>query len=204
MVDENEIELIIAAQKGDKASMEILVDRHRYWAYKFILPYPWVFHDDLRQQAMLGLLEAIKRFDTTTTFRLRTFAIHRIKMQILNFLYQRSGVLNCSPKTRHMILSEERHILDPLYDTVGPILPSVERQIMTKQLMVKIENALQELTERERDILRLHIMETELTLEQISKQFNVTRERIRQIEELALNKLKIKLKTVRSFLAVLS
>jgi RNA polymerase sigma factor (sigma-70 family) len=202
MVDENEIELIIASQKGDRSATEILVDRHRYWAFAFIKPYPWVFHEDLKQQALLGLLESIKHFDTTKEFRLRTYAIHRVKMQILNFLYQRSGVLNCSPKTRQMILSEERHIPEPLYDTVGPVVPSVEAQIITKELAVKIEKALNDLTEREQAILRLHVMEAETTLEEISKQFNITRERTRQIEELALNKLRIRLRTLRKFLTI--
>jgi RNA polymerase sigma factor (sigma-70 family) len=202
MVDENEIELIIASQKGDRIATEILVDRHRYWAFTFVKPYPWVFHEDLKQQALLGLLESIKHFDTTKEFRLRTYAIHRVKMQILNFLYQRSGVLNCSPKTRQMILSEERHIPEPLYDTVGPVVPSVEAQIITKELAVKIEKALNDLTEREQAILRLHVMEAETTLEEISKQFNITRERTRQIEELALNKLRIRLRTLRKFLTI--
>ena len=49
------------------------------------------------------------------------------------------------------------------------------------------------LTPREADIIRLRYgLDTNvpLTLEQIGKKYNVTRERIRQIEQIAMNKLK--------------
>ena len=57
----------------------------------------------------------------------------------------------------------------------------------------QINNVLQGLTEREEKVLRLRfgLMDGRTrTLEEVGKEFNVTRERIRQIEAKALRKLK--------------
>ena len=64
---------------------------------------------------------------------------------------------------------------------------------------------LSSLTPREERVLRMRFgigMNTDHTLEEVGKQFNVTRERIRQIEAKALRKLKhpSRSKRLRSFL----
>lgn len=65
-------------------------------------------------------------------------------------------------------------------------------------LKLQMNEALSLLTEREAEVLKLRYgIETgqEMTLEEIGKEFNVTRERIRQIESKALNKLRKKTKS---------
>lgn len=73
---------------------------------------------------------------------------------------------------------------------------SAERGILSEQ----IDQMLSELTERERTILRLRFgfVENRIwTLEEVGKEYHVTRERIRQIEGKALGKLKMKKGTKR-------
>ena len=68
-------------------------------------------------------------------------------------------------------------------------LDSIEEQDLTTQ----VERTLDTLGEREREILRLRFgigREDALTLEAVGERFMVTRERIRQIEVAALNKLR--------------
>lgn len=70
---------------------------------------------------------------------------------------------------------------------------NVEDSIMNKVLKETIEEALSLLKEREQQILRMRFgldNGEEMTLEKIGEQFNLTRERIRQIEASALNKLR--------------
>ena len=65
-------------------------------------------------------------------------------------------------------------------------------------LKLQMNEALSLLTEREAEVLKLRYgIETgqEMTLEEIGKEFNVTRERIRQIESKALNELRKKTKS---------
>ncbi|GAB6065071.1 RNA polymerase sigma factor RpoD [Aquifex pyrophilus] len=72
-------------------------------------------------------------------------------------------------------------------------IPNPEEQVTRKLLREQLEKVLQTLSEKEREILmyRYGLVDgTEYTLEQVGKMFNVTRERIRQIENKALRKLR--------------
>ncbi|MBS6194493.1 MAG: sigma-70 family RNA polymerase sigma factor [Clostridiales bacterium] len=71
--------------------------------------------------------------------------------------------------------------------------PLVDEMVASLILKESLNNLLNTLTLREREILRLRFGlddGRERTLEEIGKEFNVTRERIRQIEEKALRKLR--------------
>lgn len=79
-----------------------------------------------------------------------------------------------------------------------------EQAMERDQLKMSLEEALQTLTSREAKVLRMRFgigLGTDHTLEEIGNQFDVTRERIRQIEAKALQKLKNSMKTakLRSF-----
>jgi len=72
-------------------------------------------------------------------------------------------------------------------------IPSPPETVIHISLREQIEAALRELTDRETEILKMRFGlcdGDEYTLEEVGEQFNVTRERIRQIESKALKKLK--------------
>ena len=74
------------------------------------------------------------------------------------------------------------------YDTT-----SVEERLEYDELQANIEKALSELTEREKEVIKKRygfFNNKQYTLEEIGMEFGVTRERIRQIEEKALRKLR--------------
>ena len=60
--------------------------------------------------------------------------------------------------------------------------------------LVKIDDVLDQLNEREKAVIRMRFGlledESDRTLEEIGKELNVTRERVRQIESSAIKKLK--------------
>ena len=71
--------------------------------------------------------------------------------------------------------------------------PSPDMQLMIESLRVEIERALQTLTPREADLIRLYFGlngEHPMTLEEIGETFDLTRERVRQIKEKAIRRLK--------------
>ena len=71
--------------------------------------------------------------------------------------------------------------------------PPPDADLIGKSLKVEIEYALATLTGREAEIVRLYFglgYEHPLTLEKIGERFNLTRERIRQIKERALQRLR--------------
>ena len=85
---------------------------------------------------------------------------------------------------------EDSHLGDFIKDEVLPSPPDTVIQINLRE---KIEEALKNHTPREANILRMRFglgAGNEHTLEEVGQQFKVTRERIRQIEEKALRKLR--------------
>ena len=65
--------------------------------------------------------------------------------------------------------------------------------VQTRELSGRVNDILETLSEREEKIIRLRFgigEKAEYTLEEIGKLFNVSRERIRQIEKKALNRLR--------------
>ncbi len=88
------------------------------------------------------------------------------------------------------ILSEEKELKDVIIDekAVSPF-----RTLENNEASSRIEEVLSSLTEREEKIIRMRFgigIGSEHTLEEVGKYFNLTRERIRQIEIKALKKLR--------------
>ncbi len=67
-------------------------------------------------------------------------------------------------------------------------------QILKSDLREQIDEVLDQLNERERAVIKMRFGilddESDRTLEEIGKELNVTRERVRQIESSAIKKLK--------------
>jgi len=84
---------------------------------------------------------------------------------------------------------EDNSLLDVLENPDSPIADS---KLMDESLSREIERAVATLTERERVILKLSfgIGVPEMSLEEIGEQFGLTRERVRQIKEKALRRLR--------------
>ena len=71
--------------------------------------------------------------------------------------------------------------------------PSPEEDVLRAALADEVEHAMAPLTDREREVLRLRYglgLNRELTLEEIGRRLSVTRERVRQIEAKALEKIR--------------
>lgn len=84
---------------------------------------------------------------------------------------------------------EDNSLLDVLPNEDSPM---ADQSLNQESLSKEVERALEQLSPRERDILRMFfgIGCLELTLEEIGAKFNLTRERVRQIKEKAIRKLK--------------
>ncbi len=84
---------------------------------------------------------------------------------------------------------EDNSLLDVLINNDSP---NADRALMMESLAKEIERALATLTERESDIIRMFfgIGCQEMTLEEIGERFGLTRERVRQIKEKAIRRLR--------------
>ncbi len=71
--------------------------------------------------------------------------------------------------------------------------PNPDKDLLHESLRVEIERALETLTPREADVIRLYFglgNQHPMTLEEIGETFDLTRERVRQIKEKAIRRLK--------------
>ena len=84
---------------------------------------------------------------------------------------------------------EDNSLLDVLVNTDSP---NADRGLINESLSIEVERALATLTERERDIIKYFfgIGCSEMTLEEIGEKFGLTRERVRQIKEKAIRRLR--------------
>ena len=96
---------------------------------------------------------------------------------------------------------EDNSLLDVMANENSPMADS---SLVEESLRAEIQNALNVLNERERNVIEASygINRPELTLEEIGSKFGLTRERVRQIKEKAIRKLRScsKNKILKTFL----
>ena len=96
---------------------------------------------------------------------------------------------------------EDNTLLDVLPNTTTP---KTDNDLIYESLRKEIDRALETLSEREQQIIRMFfgLDGKEMTLEEIGQQFGLTRERVRQIKEKAIRRLRhvSKNKLLRSYL----
>lgn len=199
---EKEKELLVAAKSGDAIAREELIFAHL--SFVVYLAKKKNQHRDIEiiHYGIQGLLIAIDKFNTSLNYRFSTFARHWILQQIIEGMQIKSNLSKMSLKTRKMVI--EKKLMHPvdidddvLYNLL-PVKPHVERDLIKIQMKDEVKTALSELTDREADIVVNHLMEETCTLGDLGVKYGITRERIRQIEELALGKLRIKLRGYKS------
>jgi len=85
---------------------------------------------------------------------------------------------------------EENRLLDIIENREQP---APDNTLISESLRIELDRALSTLTIREAEVVKLYFgldMETPLTLEEIGEKFELTRERVRQIKEKALRRLR--------------
>ena len=100
-----------------------------------------------------------------------------------------------SANTRHVSVdapfsdSDEGSLLDVLVNEASPM---ADRQLVAESLQAEIKQALRILNDRERNVIMdfFGIGGPELTLEEIGEKYDLTRERVRQIKEKAIRRLR--------------
>lgn len=90
-----------------------------------------------------------------------------------------------------LISDEENSLYDVLKSSDDSISP--EKELIYDSLKIEIERAISTLTKREADVLRLYFglnSKAPMSLEEIADKYDLSRERVRQIKEKAIKRLK--------------
>jgi RNA polymerase sigma-32 factor len=201
---------LLTPEEEKTASVDELVLSHAPLVYRMAHNFSryGVDRDDLIQEGNIALLIAAERFDRERGLRFSTYAMFWIRQRMqdlvmnLNSIVRRplstkfkSGFFKNRPRTD---VSTETPIgFDGL--TLGDTLVSpdagpdaiVEEMIEAEAAKKAIRRGMRFLNSREREIVAArHLGDKPETLESLGSKYGVTRERIRQIEERALQKLR--------------
>jgi RNA polymerase primary sigma factor len=162
---------------------------------------------DLIHDGNLGLMEAARRFDPNRNVKFITYAVWWIRQAIAHGLSMQMRAFTLPDKLWHagtgvdVSLSDRVHIGHD--DANGPELaelleqeaePLVEDELVQQSAAARVRGALQELDDREREIVMLRFgLDRDgdvRTLQEVGELLNLSRERVRQIESEAKRKLR--------------
>ena len=86
LTKEEEYEAIKRAQNGDDDAKKLIISKNILLIVSFTLKYcnDYRYYQDVIQDSIIGLMEAVKRFDTSRENRLSTYAVEWIKKEVIN------------------------------------------------------------------------------------------------------------------------
>jgi RNA polymerase primary sigma factor len=196
LINEGNMGLIIAAKRFDETKGFKFISYAVWWIRQAIL-------SALAEQSRivrlpLNRVGALHKIGKTTKSLEQKFGREPTANEIADELgmspHEVMDTLNIS--SRHLSLDapfndgEDNKLLDVLEDKYQH---SPDEKAIENSLKLEIEKALSTLTDREAEVIRLYFginRDYPLTLEDIGKIFKITRERVRQIKEKALNRLR--------------
>lgn len=196
LINEGNLGLIKAAKRFDETRGFKFISYAVWWIRQSIL-------QALAEQSRIvrlplnrvGALNKIgKAFSTLEQEFEREPSASELAEELDMSLFEVSDTLKISG--RHLSMDapfaqgEDNRLLDVIQDVRQPSPDSI---LMDESLRIEVQRALKTLTEREAQVIRMYFgldQEHSLTLEEIGEKFNLTRERVRQIKEKAIRRLR--------------
>jgi RNA polymerase sigma factor (sigma-70 family) len=125
--------------------------------------------EDLMQEGMIGVIKAVDNFDDSKDTKFSTYAVFWIKKYILDYIAKDSNLAFSEYNENQHDISYDS-IQTTSSDTISidfpPAFPALEKQVI------------------------IQLYQHEFTLSEVAKQLKLPRERVRQLREKALRRLK--------------
>jgi RNA polymerase primary sigma factor len=198
LINEGNLGLIKAAERFDETRGFKFISYAVWWIRQSIL-------QALAEQARIVRLP-LNKIGTINKIN-RAFSELEQKFERPPSADELAEFLECTPEeVKQSLANNGRHVSmdaplvegdessSSMYDVLlNDSLPGPERELVVESLRLDIERSLSTLTSREGDVVRLYYGlngKHPLTLEEIGERFDLTRERVRQIKEKAIRRLK--------------
>jgi RNA polymerase primary sigma factor len=198
LINEGNLGLIKAAERFDETRGFKFISYAVWWIRQSIL-------QALAEQARIVRLP-LNKIGTINKIN-RAFSELEQKFERPPSAEELAEFLECSPEeVKQSMANSGRHISmdaplvegdessSSMYDVLlNDSLPGPEKELVVESLRKDIERSLSTLTAREGDVVRLYYGlngKHPMTLEEIGERFDLTRERVRQIKEKAIRRLK--------------
>lgn len=150
-------------------------------------------YSDLIAEGNLGLIKALDKFDYEKGYKTISYSVWWIKQNILEALKKRN-IINGDEITPSETFDEEDNIDEDDNVTTEKYVDTFNFDTLKRNDETSIVKDLMEsLTDREKRVVTDYFgldSKEEMTLEEIGKEMGLTKERIRQIKESALKKLR--------------
>lgn len=151
-------------------------------------------YSDLIAEGNVGFMKAMEKFDYTRDFKTISYSVWWIRQTILEALKKRN-ILKGDELTQSENMNEENNsdIDDNIIEPEEYVDSFEFSNIKQTDDSFSMEKLFDTLTEREKKVISLYFgfgQNKDLTLEEIGKELGLTKERIRQIKECALKKMR--------------
>jgi RNA polymerase sigma factor (sigma-70 family) len=189
---EEEFELAVQAANGNAKARNLLVLSNIPYAIKYSRSFRrYNFDDeDLVQIGLIGLIEAVDKFDFEKGFRIITYAKNWIRKEIMDAAGKSLKNPACPINRNDDPEFDEEEFLSSLCDNSKN---TVEEECINNEMTVRVKEALASLPSKQADILTRHYGLTykePQSFNEIAESYGLTKARIHQIEQQAFSTLR--------------
>ena len=193
LTPEQEKELGFKIQQGDKMALDTLIKHNLRFVIsiaKKYRKYTDVSFSDLISEGNIGLIKAANKFDPTKNIKFSSYAVWWIKASIKECIEGYKGKIEYSIVDDYQVTNLDEK--DLIYDEINEEFEKKMNNLQSRQSA--IEDLIKCLEEREKKIIMLFYglgnTSKEMKLDEVSKEMGITKERVRQIKDDAIVKMK--------------
>jgi RNA polymerase sigma factor (sigma-70 family) len=188
---EDEYQYIQSFQKNkNKEDIQKLLISHLRFIIK--IAYQMQYYNfplmDLCQEGIIGFIQAVNHFSEKFDVRLVTFAFPWIKASMLNYIKKNYSIIDCKSRINHLvpkvisIESISESFLSSSFSTertLNRLILKKNRQLLNEKISILLSS----LEGRNKDICIGRLLsDPVISLKELAKKYNISAERVRQIQ----------------------
>lgn len=192
-------------ENNDLVARQKLITANLRYAFSLVNKYKnrGVPLADLLEEANIGLIESIDRFDIERDVKVITYAKWNMEYKIKEAIKEHNRLPESDlPEETETQFSEEAILSDEYNnDTyLNEAFINEDSEISKMNAVNDVNAIITVLDEREADIIKMYYgivpYETECTYQEIGEKYNITKERVRQIIDKIMRKLRVQALTI--------